>query len=49
MSKIRKTFFVMATGGHETEKHYYDTIERKKTLEEAQRFLTSDEIKIKGR
>lgn len=36
----------MATGGHDTEKHFHDTIERKRTVDEAQKFLTDDEIKI---
>lgn len=44
MNKIRKIFFVVASGGHETERHYYDTIERKRTIEEAERFLNPTEI-----
>lgn len=44
MNKIRKIFFVVASGGHETERHYIDTIERKRTIEEAENFLTPKEI-----
>ena len=46
MNKLRKIFFVVASGGHETERHYLDTIERKRTIEEAEEFLTSPEINI---
>jgi len=46
MQKIRKIFFVVASGKHGTDKHYYDTIVRKRTTEEASRFLTPLEIKI---
>lgn len=46
MSKIRKIFFVVASGGHGTDKHYYDTIERKRTISEAERFLNEKEIAI---
>lgn len=44
MQKQRKIFFTVASGGHETEKHYYDTIKNKRTLSEISRFLTKDEI-----
>lgn len=46
MNKFRKIFFVVASGGHETDKHYYDTIERKRTVEEAEKFLNQKEIEI---
>lgn len=46
MNKLRKIFFVVASGGHETDRHYYDTIERKRTVEEAERFLPPKEIEI---
>ena len=46
MSKIRKIFFVVASGGHETERHYIDTIERKRSLAEAEKFLDPKEIEI---
>jgi hypothetical protein len=46
MNKTRKIFFVVASGGHETDKHYYDTIERKRTVEEAQRFLEEKDVEI---
>lgn len=44
MTKTRKIFIVVASGGQGTEKHYYDTIERKRTTEEASRFLEEREI-----
>lgn len=43
MKKDRKIFFVVASGGHNTDRHYYETIERKRTIEEAARFITSSE------
>lgn len=43
MTKSRKIFFTVASGGHETEKHYYDTIKNKRTVEEISSMLTSDE------
>jgi hypothetical protein len=46
MNKLRKIFFVVASGGHETERHYIDTIERKRTVEEAEKFLTPQEIEV---
>lgn len=46
MNKSRKIFFVVASGGQETDRHYYDTIERKRTVEEAEKFLPEDEIDI---
>ena len=46
MNKIRKIFFVVASGGHETERHYYDTIEKKRTINEAEKFLSPKEIEI---
>lgn len=46
MNKTRKIFFVVASGGQETDKHYYDTIEKKRTVEEAGKFLNKEEIKI---
>lgn len=46
MRKIRKIFFVVASGGHGTDKHYYDTIERKRTLEELSPFLDSKDSAI---
>ena len=35
MQKQRKIFFTVASGGHETEKHYYDTIKTKRNIDEA--------------
>lgn len=46
MKKTRKIFFVVASGGHGTDKHYYDTIERKRTTDEAEKFLTHSEIAV---
>mgnify|MGYP001594141647 CR=1 FL=1 len=46
MQKLRKIFFVVASGGHGTDKHYYDTIERKRTIEETAEFLKHQEIEI---
>jgi len=46
MNKVRKIFIVVASGGQGTEKHFFDTIERKRTIEEAKRFLTDKEILI---
>lgn len=39
MKKNRKIFFVMAGGGHETDKHYYDTIETRRSVEDFGKFL----------
>lgn len=44
MQKQRKIFFTVASGGHGTEKHYYDTIKSKRTISEISEFLTADEI-----
>lgn len=46
MNKTRKIFFVVASGGHETDRHFYDTIERKRTVDEAEEFLTPQEINL---
>ncbi len=46
MNKTRKIFFVVASGGQETDRHYYDTIEKKRTVEEAEKFLAPEEINI---
>ncbi len=46
MNKLRKIFFVVTSGGHGTDRHYYDTIERKRTLEEASKFLNPQEVEI---
>lgn len=45
MSKKRKIFFVVASGSHNTGKHYRATIKNKRTVEEISTFLTSDEEK----
>ncbi len=41
---MRKIFFVVASGGYDTDKHYHDTIENRRTSEEASRFLSPKEI-----
>lgn len=46
MAKLRKIFFVVASGGHETDRHYRDTIERKRTIGEAAKFLDPKEVEI---
>jgi len=44
MVKKRKIFFVVASGGQDTDRHYSDTIKRKRSIEEAAKFLDSEEI-----
>jgi hypothetical protein len=44
MNKERKIFFVVVSGGHDTDRHYYDTIKNKRNIEEAARFLEPEEI-----
>ncbi len=44
MNKERKIFFVVVSGGHDTDRHYYDTIKNKRTIEEAAQFLEPKEI-----
>ncbi|TKJ18831.1 MAG: hypothetical protein CEE43_17015 [Promethearchaeota archaeon Loki_b32] len=44
MIKKRKIFFVMAGGGHETDRHYYDTIKNRRSVNEFSKFLNSKEI-----
>lgn len=44
MSRKRRIFFVVASGGHDTDRHYHDTIKRKRTVEEAASHLKKDEI-----
>jgi hypothetical protein len=40
----RKVFLVVAGGNTSAEKHFEDTLQRKRTLEEVRRFLPSQEI-----
>ena len=40
----RKVFFVVAGGNSAAEKHFEDTIKRKRTVDEVKRFLSSQEI-----
>jgi len=44
MIKSRKIFFVMAGGGHETDRHYYDTIKNRRAVDEFGKFLKPGEI-----
>ncbi len=41
--KQRKIFFVMAGGGYETDRHYYETIKTKRFVDEFGKFLHQDE------
>jgi len=43
MNKSRKIFFVMAGGGHDTDRHYYDTIKNKRAVSEFSKFINKDE------
>jgi hypothetical protein len=43
MIKKRKIFFTIASGGHETDKHYYETIKTKRSVEEISNFLSRTE------
>ena len=43
MSKSRKIFFVMAGGGHETDRHYYDTIKNRRPVEEFSKYLREED------
>jgi len=45
MIKTRKIFFVVAGGGHETDRHYYDTIEKRKSVDEFAKFLKPEQEK----
>lgn len=42
--KTRKIYFVMAGGGHETDRHYYETIKTKRAVEEFGKYLKSEEV-----
>lgn len=48
MVKTRKIFFVVAGGGHDTDRHYADTIKTKRSFEEAGHFLSKEETKELG-
>ncbi|MFA6197598.1 MAG: hypothetical protein WC734_00380 [Patescibacteria group bacterium] len=41
--KDRKIYIVVATGGQDTDRHYFDTIKTKREHDEASKFLTVDE------
>lgn len=44
MTKSRKIFFVMAGGGHETDRHYRDTIENRRSVDEFGKYLKKEEV-----
>lgn len=44
MNNSRKIFFVMAGGGHETDRHYHDTIETRRSVEEFGKYLNKEEV-----
>jgi hypothetical protein len=46
MAKSRKIFFVMAGGGHDTDRHYHDTIENKRPVTELSKFLSPTETSV---
>lgn len=41
---MRKIFFIVASGGHDTDKHYHDTIENKRSIEEIKGFLDANQL-----
>ncbi|MFH1509216.1 MAG: hypothetical protein ABIE68_03565 [bacterium] len=43
--KERKIFFVVASGGQDTDRHFRDTIETKRTIKEVSQFITENEVK----
>jgi hypothetical protein len=45
----RKVFLVVAGGNPAAERHFEDTIQRKRNLEEVRRFLPSQEIEKLGK
>ena len=44
MTKTRKIFFVMAGGGHGTDRHYHDTIKNRREVAEFEKFLNKEEV-----
>jgi len=45
MSNLRRIFIVVAGGNPAAERHFEDTIQRKRNLAEIRRFLPENEIK----
>jgi len=43
MSKSKRIFFVLASGGHETDRHYHDTIKNRRPVDEFGKYLSSEE------
>lgn len=43
MKKQRKIFFTVASGGQDTDRHYYETIRQKRTLEEISKFISEEQ------
>jgi len=44
MTKSRKIYFVMAGGGHDTDRHYFDTIKNRRPVAEFGKFLQPDKV-----
>ena len=44
MSNLRRIFIVVAGGNLAAERHFEDTIQRKRNIDEVRRFLPQDEI-----
>ncbi len=44
MSKSKKIFFVMAGGGHETDRHYHDTIKNRRPVDEFGKYLKNEDV-----
>src|SRR3989344_1583204 len=43
MLKKRKIFFVMAGGGHDTDRHYHDTIQNRRDVDDFGKYLKQEE------
>ena len=44
MAKSRKIFFVMAGGGHETDRHYHETIKNRRSVDDFGKFMKPQEV-----
>jgi len=48
--KKRKIFFVVTSGGHDTDRHFHDTIQRQRDLQELKGFLNEADVQhLQGR
>lgn len=45
MNKSRKIFFVVASGGHDTDRHFHDTIQQQRSLQEIKSFLDDSDAR----